>query len=1201
MNPCRFPFILAFLCFLITPAAARNDDPTQPTRDVFINCGSREHHVARNGRKWHGDVQKKHSSLLQLEGLSTISTPIQKLVLAQPVPYSTARASRSQFSYTFQVNAGQKIIRLHFKPTPYKGFKGLHDLFAVEAGPFILLSNFSASLTADALGVNSFVKDFCLYVNENEKLNISFTPESSLSVDTYVFVNGIEIISVPDSLSYFHGGDIGLQVLGQRSVNFVDDSSALEIVHRFKIKLDPVQFSDDLDMFPKWATRKAENVKNNTWKIAVQVGFTYLIRLHFSGLVLKISETREVLFDVLINEMVAFTNTDMGTEREENSILRHRDYMLTMRGLKREAKRDISISIRSYDELVDGHGVLEGFEIVKLSNTDNSLASSSSLPLPQDSPSLPIQNLNYVLGHRDRIAAVITTVICLVNVIVHKLREHWEASSLEEDNKPSARAERLCRHFSLAEIQLATRNFSEGLLIGRGGFGKVYKGLIDSGQSTVAVKRLKSNSKQGAHEFLTEIETLSQLRHVNLVSLIGYCNEKREMILVYDYMVGGTLADHLYKLPRQNINYSYLTWKQRLHICIGAGRGLDYLHTSYGVIHRDVKASNILLDENFIAKICDFGLAKTEDGVLSHISTNVKGTFGYFDPSYFRSRRLTRKSDTYAFGVVLLEVLCGRAAVDSWVAGDEHILSWWARDMIKKGRVNQIVDLSLREEIRSDSLNTFVGIAERCLSDELRNRPTMSQVVTQLEFALEQQESKQNVVVSEIQSVPDNETDLSANTREPTIASTYLQKATLSRKQQTDSNVVSAHHDVPSEKKLARNALMNKPPRPWLWGALWNRVKPSKKSELLLSGKHHSKTKEGSIHIQVSAGKAETFEADIPLPKFSWATIAASTNRFSSSNIVGRGGSGKVYKAVLPTGKVVAVKRQSPASSQALEDFKAEILLLSSLQHRNVIKLLGYCTHRDEKLLVYEFMENRSLETFIAQHQHPRLQWLLWSVRFKVILGIARGLVYLHQDSGLRVIYRDLKSRNILLDADMNPKITGFEFSRTLEENQQELETTETAWTTSSYMPPEYLEQGKLSLKSDVYSFGIIVLEIVSGKRVWNIAYGEAMTFLPSYAWKLWSDANPFKLVDSLLGVAFPVDEALRCIQVGLLCTQRDPNCRPEMPCVLKILEGDEPKVEPKVEQQKPLLHGEDVAAGGVQSNEPVSNATMELIETLER
>ncbi|KAL3624074.1 hypothetical protein CASFOL_032890 [Castilleja foliolosa] len=197
--------------------------------------------------------------------------------------------------------------------------------------------------------------------------------------------------------------------------------------------------------------------------------------------------------------------------------------MVMIRGKRKEGKRDLLISVHSYDEFIDGKGVIAGFEIFKLSNLDNSLASPNLLPPAQGSPSKTILILFSIFRRRNVFAFAAIAMISLVNIVFHKLREHSKANSAEEENKPSARAERLCRRFSLVEIQLATRNFSDGHLIGRGGFGKVYKGLIDSGQTTVAVKRLKSNSTQGKHEFLMEIETLSELRHVNLVSLIGYC------------------------------------------------------------------------------------------------------------------------------------------------------------------------------------------------------------------------------------------------------------------------------------------------------------------------------------------------------------------------------------------------------------------------------------------------------------------------------------------------------------------------------------------------------------------------------------------------------------------------------------------------------------------------------------------------------
>lgn len=314
----------------------------------------------------------------------------------------------------------------------------------------------------------------------------------------------------------------------------------------------------------------------------------------------------------------------------------------------------------------------------------------------------------------------------------------------ESMRSPSTADQQLCRRFTLSDIQLATADFSDEHVIGKGGFGKVYRALIDSGSVpvTVAIKRLSSSSNQGESEFATEMETLTKFRHHNLVSLIGYCDEEGEMILVYDYMVNGTLADHLYKFPA--INGSSLPWNQRLKICIGAGRGLDYLHSSCSVIHRDVKSTNILLDGKFIAKVSDFGLAKRMGAgeLESHVSTNVKGTFGYIDPSYFTSGRLTKASDTYAFGVVLLEVLTGKPAVGVNVAEDELCMSMWALDKIRKGNGEQIVAPSLRGEISESCLKTFVGVAKRCLHHEPKKRVAMTRAVAQLELALEQQERK---------------------------------------------------------------------------------------------------------------------------------------------------------------------------------------------------------------------------------------------------------------------------------------------------------------------------------------------------------------------------------------------------------------------------------------------------------------------------
>ncbi|KAJ0876812.1 putative protein kinase RLK-Pelle-CrRLK1L-1 family [Helianthus annuus] len=252
--------------------------------------------------------------------------------------------------------------------------------------------------------------------------------------------------------------------------------------------------------------------------------------------------------------------------------------------------------------------------------------------------------------------------------------------------------------------------------------------------NNIAIKRLDSTSNQGATEFEAEVKLLSKLRHGNLVPLVGYCNEGNEMVLAYEFMPNGTFEDHLHK------GDTGLSWLQRLTICMGAARGLDYLHTGtstqHGVIHRDVKTSNILLDSNFASRVSDFGLAKVGliNQTRTHLSTLVKGTFGYMDPCYFQSGKLTRKSDVYAFGVVLFEVLCGKQAVDPSLGEDEWSLANWAKHHYKEGRLNEIIEHRLIGQISKICLKEFAGIAGHCLDDQPKQRPTMAEVVVKLDL-----------------------------------------------------------------------------------------------------------------------------------------------------------------------------------------------------------------------------------------------------------------------------------------------------------------------------------------------------------------------------------------------------------------------------------------------------------------------------------
>ncbi|XP_048447020.1 cysteine-rich receptor-like protein kinase 10 [Pyrus x bretschneideri] len=285
--------------------------------------------------------------------------------------------------------------------------------------------------------------------------------------------------------------------------------------------------------------------------------------------------------------------------------------------------------------------------------------------------------------------------------------------------------------------------------------------------------------------------------------------------------------------------------------------------------------------------------------------------------------------------------------------------------------------------------------------------------------------------------------------------------------------------------------------------------------------------------------------------QFHFATIQAATSNFSDDHKLGEGGFGQVYKGTLSNGQEVAVKRLSRNSGQGIEEFKNEMVLVAKLQHRNLVRLLGFCLEGEEKILVYEYVPNKSLDCFLFD---PEKQGQLdWSRRYKIILGIARGIMYLHEDSQLRIIHRDLKASNILLDGEMHPKISDFGMARIFGVDQTQASTNRIVGT-YGYMSPEYAMHGHFSVKSDLYSFGVLVLEIISGKKNSSFFQTDAAEDLMSHAWKLWRDGAPLELLDPCLRNSYSRTEVIRCIHIGLLCVQEDPADRPTMQSVVLML-----------------------------------------------
>ncbi|XP_057491479.1 receptor-like protein kinase FERONIA [Actinidia eriantha] len=1212
------------LCFillhLIIPVASFSPALYYPPDNIAVNCGSSGNSTAADGRQWIGDISSKYitshgsgGKLMSVKAIAQHQSP-------DPVPYMTAQISRSQFSYTFQVTPGQKFIRLHFYPTSYRRFERSKAFFSVKAGPYTLLSNFSASLAADVLGLRSFSKEFCVNVEENQPLVINFSPLSGgPSDEVYAFVNGIEIVSMPTGLYHTKDSDPGARVVCNKYQFPIDKSIALEMVQRLNVGGRSILSKDDTGMFREWSadsnyllqssvlpatttsrikyteipayvapqnvyqtswsmdpSKQVYKPVNFTWKLPVDLGFRYLLRIHFCELEYEIKESGNMQFSIFVNEEVAEANADVMKWSGGNRVAVYRDYVVMMEGDRMEGKRDLLITLfphreDSKDWSVQIDAILKGMEVFKLSNPDKNLAGVNPVPLVHASTfSKPIPRKIVFASGGNAIATGVVLLLTVVNIIVYQLRIVGE--KIGEKDISSSPSEGLCRRFSLAEILSVTNNFDDELVVGRGGFGKVYKAVIDGGATTVAIKRLNSKSKQGAGEFWTEIEMLSNLRHTHLVSLIGYCDERPEMILVYEYMEYGTLADHLYKINTDgNDIICHLSWEQRLNICIGAARGLDYLHTGtrHGIIHRDVKTTNILLDKDRIAKISDFGLCKlgAKSRSRTHVSTDVKGTFGYFDPAYFQTRRLTKKSDVYAFGVVMFEVLCGRPAVDTRLDGEQHSLVLWAQRCMTGKKLDQIVHPSLRDEISPKCLMVFAEVASKCLHSLPNERPTMADVVVSLECALASNNASDD---QHSGSHTEEDISISEEVDDETQPHNALRLATVPSPSTLAQHNENSHPQKRSKGKISKVIQ-------WTFAFLAKSMDIKKKREdydstseqsLLESGStsgrlqrdndmdikkkrdYDSTSEQSLLDFGFTSGRLQRDNDTHLTRQFSLKEILAATNNFHESLKIGDGGFGKVYKGEIDHGNLkVAIKRYS---KQGVHEFRTEIDLLSQLRQRHLVSLIGYCNKDCEMILVYKYMSRGTLRDHLYNSDNLPLSW---KKGLEICIGVARGLHYLHVCVNRTIIHRDIKTANILLDDNWVAKVAGFGLAKENWNNMYATHISTTVEGTVGYIDPEYIRSQQLTEKSDVYSFGVVLFEVLCARHPPDRKLERFLVNLAEWGRISYKNGTFDQIIDANIKGEIAVECLNKYVDTAVSCLRDKGIARPSMGNVLWNLE----------------------------------------------
>ncbi|RHN78437.1 putative protein kinase RLK-Pelle-CrRLK1L-1 family [Medicago truncatula] len=725
-------FVLILLLYTICQESLASFNPID---NYLVACGS-SHNITFHGRTFTPDIEFEHSNL-QIIANKSLSVTSKLNNTLSPL-YNSARLFFETSSYTFKIQQqGRHWIRLYFHPLP-------------DSNPNTTFA--TITVTADSISINI----------TSDKLSLTFVPQNN----SLGFINAIEVISIPDDLfpdqivvtlnpsGFFEhfsksivetvsrvsiGGASLSDNLGRTWENDgyyfyhpINSSTSSDLV----VSTNPATIKYSIFGPPLvYATARTFKIASQSqrsdlsWHFIVDPNFMYFVRVHFCDIISN-SLNNNMAFNLFINEAFAVRNLTLSSKAKGHAVPYYYDFISHASG--NTMKVSVSINHDAMNETLNA--IMNGVEILKISNNVSGLNEFSSFQsLPSSVPHSPKISLQRSRKLGIWLIIILTGCsVCVLAFLVFGGLSFYYLKACRRKKKSVTNFE-LPRHFTLLEMQQATNCFDAELIIGKGGFGKVYKGTLENGE-VVAIKVANPESRQGLDEFHNEIELLSGLSHSNLVSLVGCCNEDSELILVYNYMANGSLSSHLY-----GRDFVPLSWKQRLMICLGAAKGLLYLHTGAkeSIIHRDIKTTNILLDENLVPKVADFGISK-KGPILdkSHVTTNVKGSFGYVDPEYFRTKFLTKKSDVFSFGVVLIEVICGKPALDDALPTQQMNLAMWALSCDKKGTFHEMMDPYLIGKVNMDSLNKVLELAWKCLEERRENRPPMGYVLCQLEEAL---------------------------------------------------------------------------------------------------------------------------------------------------------------------------------------------------------------------------------------------------------------------------------------------------------------------------------------------------------------------------------------------------------------------------------------------------------------------------------